>query len=769
MTAFLKFPMFLQSLTCLAVLLGVAQAATARTLSHIDLGDEASERAANAEFRHAAAVRQDYTSGGENAAEAGRRIVPAAGEGPGWIAFDAVVLPEEQNYLTLRVWGGEKTWGPLHLREVGADLDLGNVWAFNSPEPPAPGRWVYRTFPIPREVTRGKSRLRLRLQNVPAPAGAGFRNADTPPPPKAYRPTFAVYALYAHVDPYFTPPPGEKQGEPFAWGPPRAKPADYPSIEARLKERALADIDYATKYDVLRSEYGEGVHRRVTRTMHALAVIYHTEWSGHYKDEALLTRVRDAIDIQVQRMARQGGDPGTMYYRGWISFGNVAAAYAALHDEFAQRRWLDEPLALDTPAGPRTPSRRKAYGDFFHDAFEWRRGDRRHYTNQPVHISWTLYNTQTALRLLGDRRALTEPQALWYVHEAVGLVPHRSQEFGIDADAAGFAYPVMTDKGLTRELGYVDAYGELTGDMVKLARLTNDPKVTAKAVQFVDTRSIFRVPTNDVDGHAALRGIGFMSWRSPNHPFRIGYNGIVEAAALGSPAALRLAQLEIEHGRLFLLAPVPERGAHWNALDAIHLYADYLHVKDLPPTPHRLPMEPGHGDFAFGDEEIGAFAFRHGDTRVYGSFYANFPPSGEAVNDRGIVCLDTPTVQRLVDAHSQTQTPPSGLFMDVKFPWGSRRYEQAPPPPGFARWQDNPPNAFDRRAGLAHFYQMRFGDYVIAMNTTESDSYRRGAYRLELPAGTKRAVDVQTGRPVDPAAAIEIGPRTTRVIYLGDQ
>jgi hypothetical protein len=616
-------------------------------------------------------------------------------------------------------------------------------------------------------VTAGKSKLRLRLQTAPSLEDPGaFRNPDAPRPPLANRPSFAVYKAYTHVGPFFAPAQEERQAEPFAWGPPRERPEDYGSIEERLMERARADIEYSVRYDVLGSDYSAGLHRRQTRILHGLALIYHTEWSGHHEDPVLLERIRDAIDIHVKRQAAQGGDPGTMYYRGWMSHGNLALTYSMVHGAFEAAGWLQTPLILATPSGTRTLDRRQAYADFFHDAFEWRRQDRRHYTNQPVYINRSLYRLQTALRALGDPRALTEAQALRYLHEATGLAPLRSREFGIDGADANFPFYTITEKGLTRELGYVDHYGELSNSLIPLYVESGCPLIKAQLQKFVRTRSIFRLPANDAEGYRCLRGIGFISWRTPNYPFRIAYAGIEEAAILEDPHALRLAELEIEHGRPYLWAAEPTRDTHWYPADSIRMVEHYRKVKAMAPSAVRLAMEPDQPNFAWGDEQVGVFAFRDGASRVYGSFWNNDEAAGRAIGDQGLLRFIRPDYDRLVEFVPESSTPPSGQFLSFDFPFGTRTYEQAPLPPGYDAWQELPPNAIDRRAGLAYFYRLEYGDYLIAMNTTQPDTYRESTYQLEIPEGVTLATDLASGKSIDLSQPIEIGPATTRVLRL---
>lgn len=739
----------------------LANLAPAASLTSITLGDPASEKAA-ALVATAAPVEKNP---GVALGEPGRRLVPADENSPASLVFETRVDPTAQNYLTMRIWGSDTSWTPVNLLLDQGSVNLGNLWWHITREAPVPGRFLYRTFPIPIEVTSGKTSLRLRLETAAAPQTIGaFRNADQPPPKLLYRPSFAVYGLHVHTDSWFEPPASDRQGQPFVWGPPAPKPAGYPdSVEQRLLERARADIDRALKHNVTRSQYGTG-HRHDTRVLETLPLIYHTEWSGHFQDQALAEKIRDAIDVHVRRQAAQNGDPGTMFYRGWGSHGRIAHAFTQMGEVFDKIGWLDQPFELKTVAGTETLSRRQAYGDFFHAAFEWRRLDRRSWTNQPIYVSHTLYSLQKALRALGDSRALTQAQSLGYVYEGLGLRPLYSRPGAIEVDAAGYPYYLITRAGLTRERGYVDAYGELTYTLIRLVEDTGDQQVRAITEKFLQTRSVFRVPTNDAAGNAALRGIGAMSWRNATFPFRIAYSGIEEASILeGNPTALRLAQLEIAHGRLHLLAPEPERGPHWSPDNSIRLHNHYRKIKDLPATSHRLPTEPGQPDFVWSDPESGVFVFRHGDNLVYGSFFNLDAFSGHAVGDRGVYHLIRPESERLVEFPAEFALPESGLSITVKYPFGERTRPQTPPPPGMKVWAKEPPDWLDHRAGRAYFYHVQTGPYLIAMNTTETGTYRESTWTLPAIPGLTRARDLASGELVDLSKPLAIPAYTTRV------
>jgi hypothetical protein len=88
-------------------------------------------------------------------------------------------------------------------------------------------------------------------------------------------------------------------------------------------------------------------------------------------------------------------------------------------------------------------------------------------------------------------------------------------------------------------------------------------------------------------------------------------------------------------------------------------YEYYLKIKEMPPSPHRLPMEPEHGDFVWSDEEVGVYVFRHGDVQVYGTFWHHYATSGVAIGDIAPLRYATPTIERLADVRVEAYAPPT--------------------------------------------------------------------------------------------------------------
>jgi hypothetical protein len=67
-------------------------------------------------------------------------------------------------------------------------------------------------------------------------------------------------------------------------------------------------------------------------------------------------------------------------------------------------------------------------------------------------------------------------------------------------------------------------------------------------------------------------------------------------------------------------------------------------------------------------------------------------------------------------------------------------------------------------AGRASFYSLRYGPYLIGMNTTPDKTYE-----LKVPDDAKSAKAlVPGGTDATAGATVKVGPRLTRVYYLGE-
>jgi len=138
----------------------------------------------------------------------------------------------------------------------------------------------------------------------------------------------------------------------------------------------------------------------------------------------------------------------------------------------------------------------------------------------------------------------------------------------------------------------------------------------------------------------------------------------------------------------------------------------------------------------------------------------------------------TPSIERIVTAHSNYEFTPSGHEY-VRPDWTDGMRGVGFPPPGetvHQAWagekmpiEKRPDDAavpaygdWGPFLGRADFYSLDYGDYVIGLNTNASKPYR-----LAIPTGAKTAINLATGKTISTAGPITVAPKTTVVLYLG--
>ena len=153
----------------------------------------------------------------------GQTFRAPVGGGPGagnnTLAFTLAVSPTQQNYLTVRMWGNDKTTMRLWLQGADvtylsgtettatettltsglASLDANNMDGGEAA--PFPNRFYYDTYPIPYVMTYNRTNVTLVLyENTTA-------NTNLPAGP--------VYSAYSHTDPHFVPDGIDPTGTPL--------------------------------------------------------------------------------------------------------------------------------------------------------------------------------------------------------------------------------------------------------------------------------------------------------------------------------------------------------------------------------------------------------------------------------------------------------------------------------------------------------------------------------------------------------------------------
>ena len=765
-------------LTLAAVLGGGVRLVAAAPVDAVAFGVEESEKA------HAVADEaSEVIKGGLE--QPARRLmprVPADWQG-GKVAFTMKVDPALPNYFTVRLWGSDRTRERLVLfcegKQIGyrhlGDIDMLDI---GGGEAECAGRFVYKTTPLPVAMTKGKTALQLEIRGNGLIWGYGTKWEDYQKPMK--EPTRGIYAGYTHTDGFFTPPAAEKQGDAPANPPLRKTPGE--EVLAQVKERMTREVN-----GVLNGKKPAG-----QEPIRLLALAYHVKWSPAFQNAGVVTQLVRSGD-EIFRNYRKDPKAATNDPRtpnpDWFGLGLFGEAVHLLREP------LQAVLAekIDDGAGGKI-ARRAAWTEMLKVSRDFLRTHRRQYTNQTMIVDLNIYRSNRALAALTPAAALPDAEARRYLYEAVGLQPW----LGSDTDSGpqkplGDDYWQLTAKGLTKELGFVGYYGEVLDWVTQIYMATCEPgkrdsgdaKIRAQLARMEVARGIFRYPLTDDDGNRAMRAEAVVGWRDDSHyPGDVTYgeragcqgSAIYSPAATLDPRSVGFAQQMFADNQFFATVEEHMKEANWSIYAAqLAVPDEYELLRAQPASRFRLPMSPGQPDLAWADEEDGVLALRHGDEILYVSLYWR---ARHGINNLARVHHITPHFDRIAVVREEAQFEPSGLeykrpdWVNFGFANGGLRYpgdlhsafagEKLPIakiPAGLAF----KPGQESIHAGKASFYQLRYGRYLIGMNTTKSQTFE-----LKTPAGLADAPELVSAKKTALTAPLKVGPRSTVVLLLGE-
>jgi hypothetical protein len=745
-------------------------------LDTLEFGNDSSETA-----HSLSAVHSDFAVGGLG--EASRRLLPGGAEPwqGGILRFSVRVDPAQQNYFTLRLWGGDVSKNQLTLHVEGKQVGyrhLGDIETLDTgtDAPCYPGRFYYRTCPLPLQLTRGKSIVACEIR-ASGPIWSYGNTFDRYQKPIT-EPTRGLYRAYTHTDGCFTPPADEKQGVFPDQAPVRPSPG--PEVIEAVKERVNRQID-----GLLREP------KRPCNQMQTLflAQAWHTKWTRAAGNPATLEKIRNSLDALYRAYAANPklaeAEPST-YNPEWFGVGPAGQAIVLLENELKPA--FDEPID-DGKGG--TIQRRDAFREMLVACRDWHREHRRQYTNQSmINDLYGIYLANRGVAVLDPAKALPEMKVRRYLYESIGLEPWLgSERDGKPLQPLGDAFYQTTKKGLTRELGFVGNYGEVLDWVTQIYEATRpspaqpgDPKIKAQLARIARARAPFRYPMLDRDGYRAMVQETIVGWRDTHFPGDVTYDqrpswdgSAFEAAVVTmDPELIGYARQMIEDNQFhksisdrmedkgfrvtFGLLGVPER---------------YEAMKSQPPSAHRLPMSWDQPDFVFTDEENGVVALKNGREILYASLYWR---ARHAVNFLGRVHHLTPEFGRIATLAVDIQYTPSGHeykrpdWTNFGFANGGPRYPKtivsahtgeklpiARIPAGI----DHQPGKENIHAGRGDFYQLRYGPYLIAVNMSADRTFD-----LKAPAHDGRIRNLVSRKEVAPGSRARVGPRTSVVLHL---
>jgi hypothetical protein len=756
-----------------AILPGIARAELLDTLV---FGSDASETAHETSAEHS-----DFKTGGLG--EPSRRLLPGgptAWQG-GVLKFIVRVDPEQQNYFTIRLWGDDVNHNQMTLHVEGKQIGyrhLGDIEALEigSDAPAYPGRFYYRTCPLPLDLTKGRKSVACEIRATGPIWGYGT-SFDAYQKPMT-EPTRGLYRVYTHTDGCFTPPADEKQGVYPDNAPVRTAPG--PEVMDALKSRVNGEIDELLK-DV----------KRPCNQMQTLflAKAYHTKWTNAAGKPETIGKILVSLDALYRGYVanpKTAEAEGSTYNPDWFGLGPCGQIIDLLEKELKPR--FDE--NIDDGKGKQV-KRRDAFRDMLVACRDWHREHRRQYTNQSmINDLYGIYLANRGIAVVAPSKALPETKVLRYLYESIGLEPWLgSEENGKPTKPLGDHYYQLTAKGLTRELGFVGNYGEVLDWVAQIYEASRpspnnpgDPKIKAQLVKIARARAPFRYPMLDAEGNRAMIMETIVGWRDTHFPGDVTYeqrptwdgSPLEVAAATLDPHLVGYGQQMLADNQFFYsLVKRMENDGFRVTFGLMGIPDRYEIIKARKPASHRLPMSWDQPDFVFSDEEDGVIAIKNGKEIFYASLYWR---ARNAVNFLGRVHHITPVFDRVATVKLDTQYTPSGMeyirpdWTNFGFGNGGHRYpasfesahtgEKLP----IAKIPDGiefKPGQENIHAGRGDFYQLRYGPYLIAMNMSADKTFD-----LKTPEHAGSIRNLVTSKEVIPGGTARVGPHSTVVYYF---
>jgi hypothetical protein len=700
------------------------------------------------------------------------------------LGFTLKVDPEKQNYF----WGGDKgeDCGRLLVYIDGKQLGYNGAGDYSTlnqtdEEAEAPGRFFYETLPLPLALTKGKASIEVKVV-ARGPRWVYGQTFDKFQKPFT-KESRGIYGFYTHTDAHFVPPATEKQGQMPNAGP---RPSPGEEVIRQSKEVVIKRVK-----DLLKSEAKPDNAKSFESRLSTLGEAYNLPWTPAYHNSKAIDQIVAMGDLKTADFIT---DPNSVS-GSWLGAGPLGLAIMKTWPEIGNR--MEEKITLGNEEVPR----REAWSRLLKASIDYWRTHRRSYTNQSMIVDEGIYTANCGLALINPSVALPQSQALRYVYEAVGLEPWLGSDSGGEKTGEkdvpmanchapyGNNYFLFTKKGLSRELGFVAGYGETILRFAHdMALLTGDEKVRQQAKKIANARLNFRYPALDADGFRCMKLTSEIDERGEHFPisgpayadnYASGENWGMDLPALlpEDPKTVGAAQQSLEDNQYFHFVAERIKGA--DTLGLMRNADDYAKVKPLPPSPFRLPMSEGQPDFVFSDEENAVLAIKHGDTRLFVNLYFR---AENGVNSVARILEITPTITRIATVKTQVEVDESGKsFTRPDFLQCIRRGSERLNPPGedsHQAWAGEVMPIAKRPAdasqpsygawgpflGKASFYWVRYGNYLIALNTTEDRTFSLpAAASLDLP----QAKELVSGKDLDLKRGVPVPPLTTKVLFLG--
>lgn len=700
--------------------------------------------------------------------EPARLLLPIKGERVegGNMTFRMKVSPDKQNYFTARFWGSDtgnsnililfcegKQIGYRHL----GDYDM--LYIANE-DVPFNERFTYMTLPLPLDMTKGKKDIELSIRST----GRIYRYGETfdSYQKPMTQPAKAVYKGYTHTEGCFIPHSREQQGKE-----PMEKVRTSPGEEVLDEVKSLVN-----------SEIAKILAKKTVSDVELLLIAdaYNIQWTKAYKKQEVVAKVIDETDRFYKRFKQNSSVINT-----WITAGKICNAVYLFTSQ------IREVLDVKMENGQ---TRRQNWSELFVACIEYAKTHRRQYTNQSMIVDLYIYHVNRILAVVDYEKALPYYQTQKYLYESMGISPWLGRETANGQEKPlGDDYYQLTDRGLTKELGFVGGYGEILHWMNLIYDVTGekgdgdsrDAIIRGQMLKMFKARSYFRYPSVDNDGYRAMRGEAVIGWRDHGYyPANILYGEkgftretepFMVTASVMDPITIAFAQQMLDDNQYFHVVKerMKDRGVE-SIYNLLRVPENYELIKKQPKKSVKLPMSKGMPDVIFSDEEIGTVAIKNGDEILYASLYWR---SNYAVNFLARVHYITPEIDRVATVFQDIKFTDSGMrykrpervnlafsdardfYPEIKSAHTGEELPIAKIPAGI-QFEPGSENAY---AGRGDFYTLRYGKYLIAMNCTKDRSYE-----LKVPQKDKVFSFPEKEEVKQPI--INVSPHTTVVLLV---
>ena len=725
---------------------------------------------------HLVKVNLAKVVGGEFGLSA-RKLLPPKKEGwrGGRMTFNVNVDPNKPNYVTTKFWGGDvngehsrlmmfidgKQIGQRHLGEID-QLDIMYNYARN------PGNFFYKTFPLPQNMTKGKESVELSIEaQGPIWGYGGTFEKFQKPMQEASR---GIYSLYVHTAPYLNVD-NRLTNNKMEWN--KRSTPDTPGEE--VLDYVKAKVNKAIDKDL------KGGDKLEVGAIMFLAKAYWVDWSHAYNNEKVVAKIVKAIDLHYAQFV---GNPEIV--------GNTWEGYGAIGEAIFQLR---EPLNayFDKTIKGKGKSRKEAWSTMLATSRDWHVHNRRSYTNQSMIVDMYIYRCNRALTAIAPEKAWPEETAINLLYESIGLQPWSGSWDENDEPtwSKGKNFMQLTAMGLTKELGYVGAYGEVNDIVLGMYNSSRpnptaegDAKLKAQLIDIAKARAVFRYPLVDAGGHRVMNIETVIGWRDWYYPGSVAYGQIASrdggpleiAAATLDPVMLGYGQQIINDNQYFKTLKSRAKGGRYSELTSLmDAPESYEKVAGQAAQNISLPMTPGQADFVFADPEIGALAVKNGDEVMYVSLYWR---ARYSINNLARLHYLGSDFEYDATIHTHTEFEASeytyempdytnapftakleGSYKKEGMYLATAGQEQAiaKVPESQEGWEPGKENMY---AGKGDFYTMQYGSYFIAMNCTDDQSYP-----LEIPAKFQESQDLVTTKQIK-KNKMTVKPLQTVVLFV---